>query len=218
MTEETVFDWSRRTRTGLPEAVLAEPKSIAQLQAIIDAHRARGEPLLLTRVTDAQAEAIAADDLMQDRVGRTAILGPCPAPASGTVPIGIVTAGSSDMAVAREAEATARFLGHGATIHADRGVAGLWRLGAALDEIRRHRILIAVAGMEGALFSVLPGLVACPVIAVPSSVGYGVSAQGRTALDAALASCSPGLTVVNIDNGFGAACAAAKILSMHRQG
>jgi NCAIR mutase (PurE)-related protein len=92
------------------------------------------------------------------------------------------------------------------------GVAGLWRLMERIDEIRRHRVVIAVAGMEGALFSVLAGLVPCAVIAVPTSVGYGVAEGGRTALHAALASCASGLAVVNIDNGFGAAHAALRIL------
>ena len=104
------------------------------------------------------------------------------------------------------------FEGEATTLVLDVGVAGLWRLTERLDEIRRHRVVIAVAGMEGALFSVLGGLVAAPVIAVPTSIGYGVGAGGRTALDAALASCASGLAVVNIDNGFGAAHAALRIL------
>ena len=126
--------------------------------------------------------------------------------------IGIVAAGTSDLPVAREAARTLEFSGHRAEIVADVGVAGLWRLTDRLDQLRRCRVLIAVAGMEGALFSVLAGLVPAPVIAVPTSVGYGVATGGKAALFAALASCAPGLVVVNIDNGFGAAVAALKIL------
>ncbi len=126
--------------------------------------------------------------------------------------VAIVCGGTSDLAVAREAIRTLAFAGESATLLADVGVAGLWRLMERLDDIRRHRVVIAVAGMEGALFSVLAGLVPCAMIAVPTSIGYGVAEGGRTALNAALASCASGLLVVNIDNGFGAAHAALRIL------
>jgi NCAIR mutase (PurE)-related protein len=115
--------------------------------------------------------------------------------------------------VAREALRTLAFAGETAGLFPDVGVAGLWRLMDRIDEIRSHRVAIAVAGMEGALFSVLAGLVPCAVIAVPTSVGYGVARGGRTALHAALASCSSGVMVMNIDNGFGAAHAAMRILA-----
>ena len=114
--------------------------------------------------------------------------------------------------MALEAARTLAFEGEEATLVVDVGVAGLWRLMERIDEIRRHRVVIAIAGMEGALFSVLAGLVQCPVLAVPRSVGYGVGQGGRTALRAALASCASGLVVVNIDNGFGAAHAALRML------
>ena len=128
--------------------------------------------------------------------------------------IGIVCAGTSDLPVAREAQATLAFCGHTAPLIADVGVAGLWRLQDRLPEITRFKIVIAVAGMEGALFSVLAGLVRAPVIAVPTSVGYGVAEGGRAALTSALASCAPGIVTVNIDNGFGAAAAAIKMASI----
>jgi NCAIR mutase (PurE)-related protein len=131
--------------------------------------------------------------------------------------IGIVAAGTSDLPVAREAARTLAFAGHHAEIIADVGVAGLWRLLGCLDALRQCRVLIAVAGMEGALFSVLAGLVKAPVIAVPTSVGYGIAEGGKAALYAALASCAPGLVVVNIDNGFGAAAAAIKMLRLNPQ-
>ncbi|MBL8704068.1 MAG: AIR carboxylase family protein, partial [Rhodospirillales bacterium] len=114
--------------------------------------------------------------------------------------------------------ATLRYYGVGVSEIADVGVAGLWRLTARLDEIRRHKVVIVAAGMDAALPSVLGGLVAAPVIAVPTSVGYGVAVGGQTALNAALASCAPGVTVVNIDNGYGAACAALRILNRTKRG
>ena len=126
--------------------------------------------------------------------------------------IAIVAAGTSDASAAREALRTLAFEGEAATLIIDVGVAGLWRLAERIDEIRRHRAIIAVAGMEGALFSVLAGLVAAPVIAVPTSIGYGIARHGRTALAAALASCATGLVVVNVDNGFGAAQAALRMV------
>ena len=128
----------------------------------------------------------------------------------------IVAAGTSDLGVATEAARTLGFHGYAAPLIADVGVAGLWRLMARLEELRTADVLIVVAGMEGALFSVVAGLVAAPVIALPSSVGYGVAAAGRAALHSALASCAPGVVVVNIDNGFGAAAAAIKMLRMAR--
>ena len=146
-----------------------------------------------------------------DEATRTAILGELPRRASA--------AGSRSSAAARrilpspaKPRARSRLPGKQATLVCDVGVAGLWRLMERLDEIRRHRVVIVVAGMEGALFSVLAGLVPCAVIAVPTSVGYGVAEGGRTALNAALASCASGLAVMNIDNGFGAAHAALRIL------
>jgi NCAIR mutase (PurE)-related protein len=126
--------------------------------------------------------------------------------------IAVVCAGTSDLRVATESVRTLAFAGETATLFVDVGVAGLWRLMEQLDDIRRHRVIVAVAGMEGALFSVLTGLVASAVVAVPTSVGYGVSAGGRVALEAALACCASGLAVVNIDNGFGAAHFALRML------
>ncbi len=209
------MDWDREGRTGVAEAVLCASKSPAQVGRIVAAAREQGRRLLLTHLDAAAFAALEADTgaaLDYDIVSRTAILG-------GTVPlaksgVGIVAAGTSDMPVALEACRTLAFAGHEAAVIADVGVAGLWRLMDRLDEIRRFRIVIAVAGMEGALFSVLAGLVAAPVIAVPTSVGYGVAIGGVAALHAALASCAPGVTVVNIDNGFGAATAAIKMLRL----
>ena len=208
------LDWQRVGRTGTSEAVLCEPKSAAQIDAIIVHATELGERLLLTRLGQrkfSRLSALSRGALDYDAAARTAILGGIP-DAKATGRVAIVCGGTSDMAVAREAERTLAFAGEAATLLVDVGVAGLWRLMDRLDDIRRHRVVIAVAGMEGALFSVLAGLVPCAVIAVPTSVGYGVAEGGRTALHAALASCASGLSVVNIDNGFGAAHAALRIL------
>jgi NCAIR mutase (PurE)-related protein len=125
-----------------------------------------------------------------------------------------VAAGTSDQQVATEAARTLEFSGVETNTIVDVGVAGIWRLEARLDEIRAADIVIAVAGMDAAIVSVLGGLVGAPIIAVPTSVGYGVAAGGTTALNSALASCAQGVAVMNIDNGFGAACAAIRMLSL----
>ncbi|MDQ0346546.1 nickel pincer cofactor biosynthesis protein LarB [Ancylobacter vacuolatus] len=207
------FDWSRAARTGLPEAVLCSAKSPAQITEILAAAQARGARLLLTRLEPAGFAALdegARAGLDYDPLARTAVLGGKLALAD--TPVAVVAAGTSDLPVAREAVQTLAFNGEGALLVADVGVAGLWRLMERIEEIRACRVVIAVAGMEGALFSVLGGLVSAPVIAVPTSVGYGVAEGGKAALTSALASCAPGVVTVNIDNGFGAACAALKML------
>jgi NCAIR mutase (PurE)-related protein len=208
------LDWSRTARTGTCEAVLCEPKSAAQIEAIVLHARGLDRSLLLTRLDAPLFERLATpvrEALDYDPATGTAVLGRIPAPRfSGRV--AIVCGGTSDVRVAGEAARTLAFAGETATLFADVGVAGLWRLMEHLDAIRAHRVAIVVAGMEGALFSVLAGLVPCAVVAVPTSIGYGVAEGGRAALHAALASCASGLTVVNIDNGFGAAHAALRIL------
>jgi pyridinium-3,5-biscarboxylic acid mononucleotide synthase len=214
---EIQIDWDRERRTGVPEAALCEGKAPSQIGSIVTAARAEGRRLLLTRLCAATHATLAAevrDALDYDPLSATAVFGgEIPVVATG---IGIVAAGTSDLAVAREAARTLAFMGHSADIIADVGVAGLWRLTTRLEQLRSFRVLIAVAGMEGALFSVLAGLVEAPVVAVPTSVGYGVAKGGKAALLSALASCAPGLVVVNIDNGFGAAAAALKMLRVTR--
>jgi hypothetical protein len=208
------LDWERHERTGTSEAVLCEPKSAAQIDAILAHASGLGRRLLLTRLGPGKFRRLsqeARDALDYEAESRTAILGGMPA-ICGASRVAIVCGGTSDLAVARESLRTLAFAGESATLLADVGVAGLWRLMERLDDIRRHRVVIAVAGMEGALFSVLAGLVHCAMIAVPTSIGYGVAEGGRAALNAALASCASGLMVVNIDNGFGAAHAALRIL------
>ena len=212
------FDWEREKRTGLPEAVLCTHKSARQIDTIVAAANMRGSRLLLTRLsTELFAKLNASTQAaltFAERAG-TAWTGVY----AGEIRhgIGIVAAGTSDLPVAEEAAMTLAFLGFDAPVIADVGVAGLWRLMGRLEEIRAFKLVIAVAGMEGALFSVVGGLVASPVIAVPTSVGYGVTEAGRIALGAALGTCAPGTVTVNIDNGFGAAMAAAKIMALAGQ-
>jgi NCAIR mutase (PurE)-related protein len=211
-----VLDFERAQRTGAAEAILADGKSLDDLVAIARASELRGNALLFTRLSERQRDhmtGVFGGAFHPDPASATAVFGTPPNPVFRN-DICIVSAGTSDATRAGEAEATLRF--HGITprrIH-DVGVAGLWRLLDRLPEIREARIVIAVAGMEGALFSVLAGLIEAPLIAVPTSVGYGSAAGGRAALSSALATCAPGVLTVNIDNGFGAACAALKMLRM----
>jgi len=212
MSGEVVMDFARVERVGVAEAVYGEGKSTAQLAAALADARATGRPLLLTRLSAAQHAALADPRLDYDPVSRTAMSGRLRPLYAETLAC-IVTAGASDLAVAREAARTLHFHGEPSTAIYDVGVAGLWRLEARLDEIRRHAVVIAIAGMEGALFSVLGGLVPGVLIALPSARGHGVAAGGRLALDAALASCAPGIVAVNVDGGFQAAAAALRVLA-----
>lgn len=209
------YDHDRPERIGMPEAVLCSSKTSAQISAIAAELANVGSPALFTRLSDAAAAEVetgGSNSWDHDSASRTAILnGPLP-PRPGRV--AVVAAGTSDLSVAAEAARTLHFSGVAGDLIIDVGVAGLWRLEQRLDEIRSADIVIAVAGMDAALVSVLGGLVGLPLIAVPTSVGYGVAAGGTTALNSALASCAQGVTVVNIDNGFGAACAAVRMLSM----
>ncbi len=211
---EVAFDWERGARIGIGEAVLCAGKSESQIAGILRDARDRTAPLLLTRLEPRMAERLDAIDY--DPVSRTAWINPAPDRARGAVCI--VTAGTSDTPVAREAERTLAFNGHEAAMVFDVGVAGLHRLTARIEEIARHRVVIVVAGMDAALASVVGGQVPGVVIGVPTSQGYGVARGGETALAAMLASCAAGVTVTNIDNGFGAACAALRHLRGWRDG
>ncbi len=209
-----VPDLRRVARIGLPEAVFCSGKTALQIEAIIAAAERHGERLLLTRLDAAKVSVLHSGTrakLDHDDVSNTAVFGGLPQ-TTGAARVAVVTAGTSDLFAAMEAVRTLRFHGREAYRVADVGVAGLWRLLARLDELRHFPVLIVAAGMDAALPSVLAGLVPGAVIALPTSVGYGVAAGGTTALHAALASCAPGVTVVNIDNGYGAACAALRIL------
>ena len=214
--KEYNFDWGREARTGVVEAVLCEPKTPSQIATILSEAAERGTRLLLTRLTQHQHDALPPSLRVQldyEPLSRTAILGG-PHPGVPIEGILIAAAGTADLGPAQEASRTLAFHGRAAPVIADIGVAGLWRLHEQLDRLRAARVLIVTAGMEGALFSVVAGLVAAPVIALPTSVGYGVATGGTVALHAALASCAAGVMAVNIDNGFGAATAAIKILAL----
>lgn len=214
MTEDQIkLDWERRRRLGFDEAVFCAGKSTAQISTILDQVASAEERMLLTRLEEwqfAQLPDIHRDALDYDSVSCTAFFGE-----QGEVNarrVAVVTAGSSDVPVAAEAVRTLAFNGIDALAVHDVGVAGLWRLIERIDEIKAMPVVIVVAGMDGALPSVVGGLIPGLVIAVPTSVGYGASRAGETALNAALASCAPGLVVCNIDNGYGAACAAMRAL------
>ena len=208
------LDHEREARLGFDEAIYAAGKSVAQLEALIAQAIEARVPRLFTRLDAFKCDALAASSraaLDFDPVSRTAFLGER-ARKPMVTQVAIVPGGSSDLPVSREAARTLEYYGHGSLHIADVGVAGIWRLLARVEELRPMRVVIAVAGMEGALPSVVGGLVPGVVIALPTSIGYGVSEGGRVALDSALASCAPGLVTVNIDNGYGAACAALRIL------
>ena len=210
------LDPHRKLRTGLGEVVFAPGKSDAQLCSAME-HLSRTGPALASRVQDAQARCLQ-DAFPQGgywpearlfALGRELPMSP-PWPVEGEVLV--LSAGAADRPVALEAFGCLRFFGVDAGYIADVGVAGLHRLQPYLRALSEARLIVAVAGMEGALPGVVAGFVRCPVIAVPTSVGYGVGAGGRAALNAMLCSCVPGLAVVNIDSGFGAAAFAAKML------
>jgi hypothetical protein len=211
-----VLDHGRAARTGMPEVVFCQGKTPEQVVAIIGRLLTIEGRALATRAAVETAAAVLAayPQAQWHTSARVISLGVLPAPPSAAdAPfVAVVTAGTSDIPVAEEAALTLEFLGHSARRVYDVGVAGIHRLMNRLDVLRQAQIVIAVAGMEGALASVLGGLVACPVVAVPTSVGYGASFGGLAALLAMLNSCAPGVAVVNIDNGFGAAVHAHQIM------
>ncbi len=209
--QDAVIDLARAARTGVPEVVLGEWKTAEQIAAILRGLAAGGDGALATQVGPDKADAVRSllPEAAYQPVARTLVVARrTPRVAIGTV--AIVCAGTSDLPVAEEAAVTAEFLGVNVRRVVDVGVAGLHRLLARLSEIRTADAVVVVAGMEGALPSVLAGLCTRPLVAVPTSVGYGVGAGGLAALAAMLSSCAPGVTVVNIDNGFGAAVAAVR--------
>tara|TARA_Y100001933_G_scaffold52458_1_gene51484 strand:+ start:34 stop:699 length:666 start_codon:yes stop_codon:yes gene_type:complete len=211
--QESRLDLQRRRRLGMVEAVWGQHKSVDQIVAILQTMQSAGELALVTRVDQTKAAAV------QERCPAVQIHHQAACLTLGEIPVtgqesqvAVLSGGTSDRRVAEEAALALRVHGVATASFLDVGVAGLHRLLDVLPELRPMSVLIACAGMEGALPTVLAGLVPQPVIGVPVSVGYGVSAGGRAALDGMLASCAPGLSVVNIDNGYGAAMAALRIL------
>jgi len=208
------LDFERQQRTGLAEAVFCEGKSTEQLRTICDTIIAEEKSMLFTRLSQDQYDALGqahAGVLDYDAVSRTAFHRH--GGSANRLPLAVVTGGSSDVPIAMEAARTLEFYGYDALEVHDVGVAGLWRITERLEELRQCKIIICVAGMDAALPTVLGGLVSSVLIAVPTSVGYGMVNGGETALRSLLVSCTPGLTVTNIDNGFGAACAAIRVLN-----
>ncbi len=208
------IDHLRPITQGHQEVIFCPGKTVGQVVAIAERLEAASGSFLATRADAAQAQALAArfPRVELNELGRTAYLPTDPEPApTGRGTVLICTAGTSDLAVAEEAAVSARALKNTVERLTDVGVAGIHRLLTQTDVLRAASVIIVVAGMEGALPSVVGGLVKVPVIAVPTSVGYGASFGGLAALLAMLNSCASGVTVVNIDNGFGAAAAASRI-------
>ena len=210
----TTLDTHRELRQGTPEVVYGAGKSAEQLieilSCIFQSHKRAPAPRVSRRKARAVAEAL--PEAGYNSISRLITMGSRPEPSSHPYAV-VACAGTSDLPVAEEASQTLEFLGHRVERLTDVGVAGLHRLLAKLEKLRGAGVILSVAGMEGALTSVIGGLVACPVIGVPTSVGYGVSRGGEAALRAMLSSCASGVSVVNIDNGFGAAMVASSILS-----
>ncbi|MEP6689193.1 MAG: nickel pincer cofactor biosynthesis protein LarB [Gemmatimonadales bacterium] len=207
------IDHHRALRQGQPEVVFCEGKTLEQVVAICERLAAATGAFLGTRASEAMAEALRRrfPAVQWNAAARTVFLPAPDAPAPSAGPVLIVSAGTSDLPVAEEAAVVAEAFGTKVERLMDVGVAGLHRLLSADDVLQKARVVIVVAGMEGALPSVVGGLVAVPVIAVPTSIGYGASFGGLAALLGMLNSCAAGVTVVNIDNGFGAAAAASRI-------
>lgn len=209
-----LFDFARTERVGLPEAVFCQNKPRHVLQELLEKFANGTPPILFTRLTEDAFNSCsptlqAAYDY--DPLSRTAFAAKCPQRTTGSV--AVISAGAADAPVAGEACRTLEYLGISYSNYADCGIAALWRLTERLESLNKHDALIVVAGMEGALASVVGGLIGKPIFATPTSVGYGVGAEGKAALASMLASCAPGVAVLNIDNGYGAACAAARVIN-----
>ena len=212
-------DLHRAVRQGAPEVIYGAGKTPEQIVRILDTMKENGVPtILVTRLSAEQAKQVSLKHDMDYREdARIGIIGEMPEP-SGIGTIVVATGGTSDIPVAEEAALTAEVHGNRVIRLYDVGVAGLHRLLSHLDEIMSASVIVAIAGMEGALASVIGGLADCPVIAVPTSVGYGASFQGLSALLSMLNSCASGVSVVNIDNGFGAGYLASMINHMEAKG
>lgn len=207
-------DHHRQLRKGFPEVIFCPSKTTEQIVRIFESLASRGNNVLATRAKPEAFEALVkagtCPGVEYDELARTITLRQKELPSSKSV-LPIVTAGTADLPVAMEAKVTAEIMGQRTELVCDVGVAGLHRLLGSVPRLNEANVLIVVAGMEGALASVVGGLVSCPVIAVPTSVGYGANFQGVSALLTMLNSCASGITVVNIDNGFSAAVTATMI-------
>jgi len=213
--DESIIDFQRRKRLGVIEAIWGEHKSIKQISEILKKYKLASETALVTRLTKEKAEKILIDfpSAKFHEISGCLTMGSFEECISSKEEVIILTGGTSDLGVASEAEIALNLHGIKTKLLIDVGVAGIHRLLERLEEIKSAKVVIACAGMEGALPTVLAGLIPQPIIGLPVSVGYGISGGGKTALEGMLASCAPGLLVVNIDNGYGAAMAALRILA-----
>ncbi len=208
------FDFQRRERLGLVEAIWGQDKSVDQLKRLSESVLSKNEVVFITRVNSEKAYYLL--DLYEDanfyEEANCLIIGKNLNKINTNKKVAIISGGTSDLDVTLEAQLALEIYGVNCQSFIDVGVAGLHRLMSQLEEINKFDVLIVCAGMEGALATVVGGLLAQPIIAVPISVGYGVSKDGKTALNSMLSSCSPGISVMNIDNGYGAAMAALRII------
>ena len=208
------FDFQRRERIGLIEAIWGQDKSIDQLKRVTENVLGKNEVVFITRINSEKANVLLNlhDKARFYEEAKCLIIGENLSILNTNKKVAIISGGSSDLAVTLEAQLALEIYGVNFQSFIDVGVAGLHRLMSKLEEINKYDVLIVCAGMEGALATVVGGLLAQPIIAVPVSVGYGVSKDGETALNSMLSSCSPGIAVMNIDNGYGAAMAALRII------
>jgi len=208
------FDFQRRDRLGLIEAIWGQDKSIDQLERLCGNVLSKNEVVFITRINSEKANYLLDlyDDARFHEEANCLTIGKNFNKIITNKKVAIISGGSSDLAVTLEAQLALEIYGVNFQSFIDVGVAGLHRLMSQLEEINKYDVLIVCAGMEGALATVVGGLLAQPIIAVPVSVGYGVSKDGETALNSMLSSCSPGIAVMNIDNGYGAAMAALRII------
>ncbi len=208
------FDFQRRERLGFIEAIWGQDKSIDQLKRLSETVLSKNEVVFITRINSEKASYLL--DLYDDsrfyEEAKCLIIGKNMNKINTNKKVAIISGGSSDLPVTLEARLALEIYGVNCQSFIDVGVAGLHRLISQLEEINKYDVLIVCAGMEGALATVVGGLLAQPIIAVPVSVGYGVSKNGESALNSMLSSCSPGIAVMNIDNGYGAAMAALRII------
>ena len=214
MNTDIRFDFQRRERLGLIEAIWGQDKSIEQLKRLSENVLGKNEIVFITRINNEKANALLDlyDDARFYEQANCLIIGENFNKLKTNKKVAIISGGTSDLGVTLEAQLALEIYGVRCQSFIDVGVAGLHRLISQLDEINKYDVLIVCAGMEGALATVVGGLLAQPIIAVPVSVGYGVSKDGKTALNSMLSSCSPGIAVMNIDNGYGAAMAALRII------
>ena len=213
------LDLSRSERTGVPETIFCAGKTNEQLLKILQTFHKKGEAVLGTRCSQAQFDFVKTSGLplKYDETAKVITIGGKDNNKTLNGKLAICAAGTADLPVAEEAALVADFFGASVSRHYDIGITGLHRLISKIEEIRQADVIIAVAGMDGALPGVVAGLVKAPVIAVPTSVGYGASFQGLSALLTMINSCAEGISVVNIDNGFGAAAQACRILRLIKE-